>query len=68
MKEKEKEKDNGEEKDKKVEEEENYEDDYNYDMYDERDPKAKKMKKAMARFRKKYKDIIIENKKSKKQK
>jgi hypothetical protein len=68
VKEKEKEKDNGEEKDKKVEEEENYEDDYNYDMYDERDPKAKKMKKAMARFRKKYKDIIIENKKSQKQK
>ena len=66
VKEKEKEKDNGEEKDKKVEEEENYEDDYNYDMYDERDPKAKKMKKAMARFRKKYKDIIIENKKSQK--
>ena len=64
----EKEKDNEEEKDKKVEEEENYEDDYNYDMYDERDPKAKKMKKAMARFRKKYKDIIIENKKSQKQK
>ena len=50
------------EKDNK--EEEDYVDDYNYDMYDEKDPKARKMKNAMARFRKKYKDIIIENKKN----
>ena len=53
-----------EEEGKNNDEEENYEDDYNYDMYDEKDPKARKMKKAMARFRKKYKDIIIENKKN----
>ena len=33
-------------------------------MYDEKDPKARKMKNAVARFRKKYKDIIIENKKN----
>ena len=52
------------EEDGKNNEEEEYEDDYNYDMYDEKDPKARKMKKAMARFRKKYKDIIIENKKN----
>ena len=56
------------EKDKKIEEEENYVDDYNYDIYDEKDPRAKKMKKAMARFRNKYKDIIIENKKNEKEK
>ena len=48
--------------------EEEYVDDYNYDMYDEKDPKARKMKQAMARFRKKYKDIIIENKKNLKMK
>ena len=56
--------DKKEEEGKNNDEEENYEDDYNYDMYDEKDPKARKMKKAMARFRKKYKDIIIENKKN----
>ena len=56
------------EEDKNIEEDEKYEDDYNYDIYDENDPKAKKMKKAMARFRNKYKDIIIENKKNLKMK
>ena len=55
---------NEKEKDQNIEEEYNYEDDYNYEIYDEKDPKAKKMKKAMVRFRKKYKDIIIENKKN----
>ena len=64
IKEKLNEKNKEEKKDNKIEEEENYEDDYNYDIYDEKDPKAKKMKNAMARFRKKYKDIIIENKKN----
>ena len=49
---------------KNNEDEENYQDDYNYDIYDENDPKARKMKKAMARFRKKYKDVIIENKRN----
>ena len=56
--------DKKEEEGKNNVEEENYEDDYNYGIYDEKDPKAKKMKKAMARFSKKYKDIIIENKKN----
>ena len=53
-----------EEEKTKNNDEENYVDDYNYDMYDEKDPKARKMKNAVARFRKKYKDIIIENKKN----
>ena len=56
------------ENEKENQQEEEYVDDYNYDMYDEKDPKARKMKQAMARFRKKYKDIIIENKKNLKMK
>ena len=63
-KDKDKDKEIKEQKMKNNEEEENYQDDYNYDIYDENDPKARKMKKAVARFRKKYKDVIIENKKN----
>ena len=63
-KDKDKDKEIDEQKVKNNEEEENYQDDYNYDIYDENDPKAKKMKRAVARFRKKYKDVIIENKKN----
>ena len=62
--EQEKEKEAEEQNLKNNEDEENYQDDYNYDIYDENDPKARKMKNAMARFRKKYKDVIIENKRN----